>query len=207
MLVIGLTGGIGMGKSAAAAHFARCGIPVFNADSCVHHLYEGEAVASIEAAFPGVTRDGKVDRTLLAAQLIGKPEHLKQLESIVHPMVVRHEIDFLIDEEKKGAQFAVLEIPLLFETGADKRVDVTVVLSAPHHVQRARVLARPGMTVDRLEHLLGRQLPDEEKRARADFVVDSSTGLADMHREIDKLIDSLRGRKGRVMERLRHQHS
>jgi dephospho-CoA kinase len=121
----------------------------------------------------------------------------------VHPMVVRQEIDFLIDEEKKGAEFAVLEIPLLFETGADKRVDVTIVLSAPHHVQRERVLARPGMTVERLEHLLARQLPDEEKRARADFVVDSGTGLADMHANIDRLIDSLRGRKGRVMERLR----
>lgn len=207
MLVIGLTGGIGMGKSAAASHFARFGIPVFNADACVHRLYEGEAVAPIEAAFPGVTRHGKVDRSLLAAQLTGKPKRLKQLENIVHPMVVRQEIDFLIDEEKKGAEFAVLEIPLLFETGADKRVDVTIVLSAPHHVQRTRVLARPGMTVDKLEHLLARQLPDAEKRARADFVVDSSTGLADMHAKIDTLIESLRGRKGRVMERLRHQYS
>ena len=207
MLVIGLTGGIGMGKSAAAAHFARSGIPVFNADSCVHRLYEGEAVPAIEAAFPGVTRHGKVDRALLAAQLTGKPERLQQLEGIVHPMVVKAEIDFLREQEKKGAELAVLEIPLLFETGADKRVDVTVVLSAPHHVQRERVLARSGMTVERLEHLLARQLPDEEKRARADFVVDSGSGLADMHREIDTLIESLRGRPGRVMERLRHQHS
>ena len=207
MLVIGLTGGIGMGKSAAAAHFARSGIPVFNADSCVHRLYEGEAVPAIEAAFPGVTRHGKVDRALLAAQLTGKPERLKELERIVHPMVVRREIEFLQEQEKKGAWLAVLEIPLLFETGADKRVDVTVVLSAPHHVQRERVLARSGMTVERLEHLLARQLPDEEKRARADFVVDSGTGLADMHREIDTLIELLRGRPGRVMERLRHQHS
>ena len=204
MLVIGLTGGIGMGKSAAAAHFARSGIPVFNADSCVHRLYEGEAVPAIEAAFPGVTRHGKVDRALLAAQLTGKPERLKELERIVHPMVVRREIEFLQEQEEKGAWLAVLEIPLLFETGADKRVDVTVVLSAPHHVQRERVLARSGMTVERLEHLLSRQLPDEEKRALADFVVDSGTGLADMHREIDTLIESLRGRPGRVMERLRH---
>jgi dephospho-CoA kinase len=203
MLVIGLTGGIGMGKSTAAAHFARSGIPVFNADACVHRLYEGEAVAPIEAAFPGVTRHGKVDRSILAAQLTGKPKRLKQLEGIVHPMVVRQEIDFLIDEEKKSAEFAVLEIPLLFETGADKRVDVTIVLSAPHHMQRERVLARPGMTVERLENLLARQLPDEDKRARADFVVDSGTGLAKMHDEIDRIIDSLRGRKGRVMERLR----
>jgi dephospho-CoA kinase len=207
MLVIGLTGGIGMGKSAAAVHFSRSGIPVFNADSCVHRLYEGDAVPPIEAAFPGVTRNGKVDRALLAAQLTGKPERLKELESIVHPMVVRREIEFLQEQEKKGAVLAVLEIPLLFETGADKRVDVTVVLSAPRHVQRERVLARPGMTVEKLEHLLARQLPDEEKRARADFVVDSGTGLTDMHREIDTLIESLRGRPGRVMERLRHRHS
>ena len=208
MLVIGLTGGIGMGKSAAAAHFARSGIPVFNADACVHRLYEGEAVPAIEAEFPGVTRGGKVDRTsCLPREVAGKPERLKQLESIVHPMVVRAEIDFLRGEEKKGAALAVLEIPLLFETGAEKRVDVTIVLSAPHHVQRERVLARPGMTVDRLEHLLARQLPDAEKRARADYVVDSGTGLADMHEQIDRLIESLRGRQGRVMERLRHQLS
>jgi dephospho-CoA kinase len=207
MLVIGLTGGIGMGKSAAASHFARSGIPVFNADACVHRLYEGEAVAAIEAAFPGVTRGGKIDRALLAAQLTGKPERLKQLESIVHPMVVKREIDFLREEEKNGAEFAVLEIPLLFETDAHERVDVSVVISAPHHVQRERVLGRPGMTVDKLEHLLARQLPDAEKRARADFVVDSGTGLAHMHYQIDKLVDSLRGREGRVMERLRHQYS
>jgi dephospho-CoA kinase len=207
MLVIGLTGGIGMGKSAAAAHFAGSGIPVFNADACVHRLYAGEAVPAIEAEFPGVTQGGKVDRTLLGAEIAGKPERLKQLESIVHPMVVRAEVDFLREEERKGAALAVLEIPLLFETGAEKRVDVTIVLSAPHHMQRERVLARAGMTVDRLEHLLARQLPDAEKRARADYVVDSGTGLAHMHQQIDRLIESLRGRQGRVMERLRHQHS
>ncbi len=206
MLVIGLTGGIGMGKSAAAEHLSRSGIPVFNADACVHRLYEGEAVPLIEAAFPGVTRAGKVDRTLLAAEVAGKPERLGKLEAIVHPLVVKAEIEVLIEEEKKGAEFAVLEIPLLFETGADSRVDVTIVLSAPPHVQRERVLARPGMTAEKLEHLLARQLPDHEKRARADFVVDSGAGLADMHRQIDKIIESLRGRRGRVMERLRHSY-
>jgi dephospho-CoA kinase len=203
MLVIGLTGGIGMGKTAAAAHFARSGIPVFDADACVHRLYEGEAVAAIEAAFPGVTRHGKVDRALLAAQLTGKPEGLKLLESIVHPMVVKHEVDFLREEEKKGARLAVLEIPLLFETGADKRVDVTVVVSAPHHVQRTRVLARPGMTVEKLEHLIARQLPDADKRVRADFVINSGTSLKEMHADLDQLIESLQDREGRVMERLR----
>lgn len=207
MLVIGLTGGIGMGKSAAAEHFARAGIPVFNADAHVHRLYEGEAVEAIEAEFPGVTRGGRIDRKLLTEQVAGSPERLRQLERIVHPMVVEAEIEFLRAQERKGAQLAVLEIPLLFETGAEARVDVTVVLSAPHRVQRERVLARPGMTVDKLEQLLTRQLPDEEKRARADFVVESGTGLADMQAKIDTLIESLQGREGRVMERLRHQHT
>ncbi len=203
MLVIGLTGGIGMGKSAAAEHFARRGVPVFNADACVHRLYEGLAVAPIEAAFPGVTQAGRVDRKLLAAEVAGSPERLRQLEKIVHPMVVKAEIDFLREQERKGAQLAVLEIPLLFETGAEARVDVTIVLSAPSEVQRERVLARPGMTQEKFADLVARQLPDTTKRARADFIVDSGTSLADMRGEIDKLIESLQKREGRVMERLR----
>jgi dephospho-CoA kinase len=207
MLVIGLTGGIGMGKSAAATHFARAGVPVFNADACVHSLYAGKAVPAIEAAFPGVARNGRIDRDLLAAELAGSPERLRELERIVHPMVVEAEMAFLREQERAGAEFAVLEIPLLFETGAEARVDVTIVVSAPEAVQRKRVLTRPGMTPDKLEHLLARQLPDAEKRARADFVVDSGQALADMEGEIDKLIESLRGRKGCVMERLRHGRS
>jgi dephospho-CoA kinase len=205
MLVVGLTGGIGMGKSAAAERFAEHGIPVFNADLCVHQLYEGAAVGPIEAAFPGVAREGRVDRKLLSRQVAGSPERLRLLEQIVHPLVVEAELDFLRAQEKKGARLAVLEIPLLFETGADARVDVTLVLSAPHDVQRARVLARPGMTVDKLEHVLARQLPDAERKARADFVVDSGTSLHDMRIEIDKLIESLKTREGRVMQRLRRQ--
>jgi dephospho-CoA kinase len=206
MLVIGLTGGIGMGKSAAAEHFARRGVPVFNADACVHHLYEGKAVAAIEAHFPGVTRGGRVDRKLLAEQVTGRSERLRELEKIVHPMVVKAEIDFLREQERKGEKLAVLEIPLLFETGAEKRVDVTVVLSAPSDVQRERVLARPGMTVDKLEHLLARQFSDAARRTRADYVVDSGAPLTDMRIEIDKLIESLQTRKGRVMERLGHNY-
>jgi dephospho-CoA kinase len=202
MLVIGLTGGIGMGKSAAADHFARRGIPVFNADACVHRLYEGEAVAAIEGAFPGVTREGRVERKLLGQQVTGHPERLRKLESIVHPMVVEAEIDFLRQQDRKGAPMAVLEIPLLFETGAEKRLDVTIVVSAPRDVQRQRVLARSGMTAEKLEHLLARQLPDAERRARADYVVDSGLPLADMHAQLDQLIESLRGRNGTVMERL-----
>ena len=203
MLVIGLTGGIGMGKSAAAERFASHGIPVFNADLCVHQLYEGEAVAAIEAAFPGVARRGKIDRKLLSEKIAGSPQRLRQLEAIVHPMVVAAEIDFLIEQEDKGEKLAVLEIPLLFETGAEKRIDVTVVLSAPAELQRERVLARPGMSVDKLEHLLARQLPDAERRARADYVVDSGESLEDMHRALDKLIESLQNRQGRVMQHLR----
>ena len=205
MLVIGLTGGIGMGKSAAAERFADHDIPVFNADACVHRLYEGEAVGPIEAAFPGVTRGGRVDRKLLSERIAGAPERLRQLEQVVHPLVIEAELDFLRAQEDKGAALAVLEIPLLFETGADARVDVTVVVSAPHDVQRARVLARPGMTADKLEHLLARQLTDAERRARADFVVDSGTSLQDMRIEIDRLIESLKSRKGRVMDRLRRR--
>ncbi len=147
---------------------------------------------------------GKVDRALLAREVAGSPQKLKQLEGIVHPMVVKAEIDFLREAEKRGAALAVLEIPLLFETDAHSRVDVTVVVSAPEEVQRARVLARPGMTPAKFEALLKRQLSDQEKRARADFVVDTGTTLADMGRQIDRLIESLEGREGRVMERLRN---
>jgi dephospho-CoA kinase len=195
-----------MGKSAAAEHFARSGIPVFNADACVHRLYEGQAVAAIEDAFPGVTREGRVDRKLLGQQVTGHPERLQELESIVHPMVVKAEIDFLREHERKGARMAVLEIPLLFETGAEKRVDVTIVVSAPGDVQRERVLARSGMTAEKLEHLLARQLTDKERRARADFVINSGTSLNEMHANLDQLIESLQNREGRIMERLRHSY-
>ena len=205
MLVIGLTGSMGMGKSAAAKHFARRGVPVFDADAEVHRLYEGEAVSAMAAAFPKAVSGGKVDRGLLAQEVAGSPEKLKSLESIVHPRVVKAEIDFLRDLEVKGARLALLEIPLLFETGAESRVDVTVVVSAPAGVQRARVLARAGMSEAKLAGLLERQLPDREKRARADYVVDSGTTLADMQAQIDKILESLRTCEGRVMERLRQK--
>ena len=204
MLVIGLTGSIGMGKSTAAKHFVRRGIAVFDADAEVHRLYEGEGVPAIATCFPNVVRGGRVDRKLLAQDLAASPGKLKELEAIVHPMVVRSELDFLREQEMRGAEFAVLEIPLLFETGAEKRVDVSLVLSAPEEVQRARVLARPGMTAAKLDQLLKRQLPDSEKRARADYVVDSDASIADMEAEIDRLLESLKGKQGRIMERLRH---
>jgi dephospho-CoA kinase len=203
MLVVGLTGSIGMGKSAAVAHFAARGVPVLSADAEVHRLYGGAAVPLIEAAFPGIVQGGKVDRERLARAVAGSPAKLRELEGIVHPLVVEAEIAFLRAEEAKGAKLAVLEIPLLFETGAQDRCDVTVVVSAPEDVQKARVLERPAMTEERLAHLLKRQMPDAEKRARADYVVDSGTSLGDMHGQIDKILESLQTREGRVMERLR----
>jgi dephospho-CoA kinase len=204
MLVIGLTGGMGMGKSAAAAHLRRRGVPVFDADAYVHRLYEGVAVAAIEAAFPGTVREGRVDRALLGKEVAGKPERLKALEAIVHPLVVAAEIDFLKAQENAGARLAVLEIPLLFETGAEKRVDVTVALSAPDDVQRARVLDRPGMSLEKFEALRARQLSDADRRVRADHVVESGSGLENLHGQLDQLIESLQTRDGDVMERLRH---
>jgi dephospho-CoA kinase len=203
MLVIGLTGSIGMGKTTAAKHFAKRGIAVFDADAEVHRLYEAEAVPAIAASFPKVVAGGKVDRNLLARTLAGSPGKLKQLEAIVHPMVVKAELNFLREQEARGAKFAVLEIPLLFETGADARVDVSVVVSAPKEVQRTRALARPGMTAEKLDQLLKRQLPDHDKRALADHVVDSGKSIADMEAEIDRLLESLEDRQGHVMGRIR----
>ena len=205
MLVIGLTGSIGMGKTTVAEYFATKGVPVFDADAEVHRLYKGEAVPAIAAAFPDAVHAGNVDRARLAKEVAESPARLAQLESIVHPLVVKAEVDFLREQERNGAALAMLEIPLLFETGAEARADVSVVVSAPEAVQRARVLGRPGMTEQKLASLLARQLPDSEKRARADFVVDSGTSLADTQAQIDRLIESLKGREGRVMARLRQQ--
>ena len=177
MLVLGLTGSIGMGKSTTAQFFADEGVPVLDADAVVHQLYEGEAVTAIEHAFPGTTRNGRVDRTELSRRVIGDPQALRQLEAIVHPLVRAVQTRFLKEAERLGAPAAVLDIPLLFETGGDDRVDAVVVVTAPAHIQRARVLERPGMTVEKFDALMQRQVPDEEKRRRADFVVDTSHGF------------------------------
>ncbi|MGE0060450.1 MAG: dephospho-CoA kinase [Xanthobacteraceae bacterium] len=177
MFVLGLTGSMGMGKSTTATFFAEEGVPVHDADAAVHRLYEAAAVAPIEAAFPGVTGGGKVDRTKLSERIAGNPAALKQLEAIVHPLVRAAERDFLAAAEKSGAPIAVLDIPLLYETGGESRCDAVVVVSAPADVQRARVFERPGMTDEKYAALLARQMPDAEKRRRADFVVDSSRGL------------------------------
>lgn len=177
MFVLGLTGSMGMGKSTTAKFFAEEGVPVHDADTAVHRLYEGAAVAPIEAAFPGVTAAGKVDRMKLSARVAGDPGALKTLEAIVHPLVRAAEQKFLADAANGGAAVALLDIPLLYETGGDKRCDAVVVVSAPADIQRARVFERPGMTQEKFTALLARQLPDDEKRRRADFVVDSSRGL------------------------------
>ncbi|MEM8744062.1 MAG: dephospho-CoA kinase [Pseudomonadota bacterium] len=200
MLLIGLTGSMGMGKSTAAARFAKHGIPIFDADGEVHRLYEGKAVPLIEAAFPGTTRDGRVDRGLLSAKLVDNPDGLATLESIIHPLVRDARDEFLKASADAGARIAVLEIPLLFEVGADDEVDVTVVLTAPADIQRARVLGRDGMTEEKLDALLANQMPDEEKRRRADFVVDTNRPVEETGAEIDRLIETLRGREGRVFQ-------
>jgi len=174
MFVLGLTGSVGMGKSTAAGFFAQEGVPVHDADAAVHRLYAGEAVPLIEAAFPGTTVDGAVDRNRLAECVLADPAALKRLEAIVHPLVQASERRFLSEAEARGEQVVVLDIPLLFETGAQARVDAVVVVSAPAQVQRARVLERPGMTAEKLDAILAQQMPDAEKRRRADFVVDTS---------------------------------
>ncbi len=194
MLVIGLTGSIGMGKSATAAMFRLRGVAVCDADAEVHKLYAGAAVPLIEAAFPGATADGLVDRPKLAAALMADPSGFKRLEAIVHPLVQRAERDFLHMEAAKGAHAAVLEIPLLLETDGDARVDVVVVVSAPADVQRARVLGRPGMTPEKLDSLLRRQTSDAEKRARADFIVDTGGSMAQSQAQVDAILAALTDR-------------
>ena len=196
MLVIGLTGSIGMGKSAAAAQFRDRGVPVCDADALVHELYEGEAVAPIEAAFPGTTTDGRVDRVKLSASLMKEPAGFKRLEAIVHPLVDEAERECLAAAARSGAQMAVLEVPLLLEGDNWQRCDVIVVVSAPTEVQRQRVLARPGMTPAKLDAILARQMPDAEKRRRADYVVDTGGDMQQTLDQVDQIIATLAGRDG-----------
>jgi dephospho-CoA kinase len=177
MLILGLTGSIGMGKSTTAKLFAEAGVPVYDADAAVHKIYESEAAPAIEAAFPGTTADGKVDRVKLSAKVVHDPAAMKQLEQIVHPMLGASRQKFLDDAERSGAAVALVDVPLLFETGGEKRVDAVVVVTTSSEVQRERILARDNMTGEKLDAILARQLPDAEKRQRADFVVDTSHGL------------------------------
>ena len=189
MIVLGLTGSIGMGKSTTAKLFAEAGVPVYDADAAVHRLYEGEAAPAIEAAFPGTTENDKVDRVRLSAAVVHDPAAMKKLEGIVHPMLGASRQQFLQEAERSGAPVAVIDIPLLFETGGDKRVDAVVVVTTSPELQRERILSRPGMTEEKLQAILARQMPDAEKRARAHFVVDTSHGLDPVRVRIRDILD------------------
>ncbi|MBI3701412.1 MAG: dephospho-CoA kinase [Afipia sp.] len=188
MILLGLTGSIGMGKSTTAKLFVEAGVPVYDADATVHQVYEGEAAPAMEAAFPGSTVNGKVDRQKLSAMVVNNPEAMSRLEKIVHPMLRSHQLKFLSDAEKSGAPVAVLDIPLLFETGGENRVDAVVVVSTAPDVQRARILERENMTHDKLDAILARQMPDAEKRKRADFIVDTGHGLEPVRERIREIL-------------------
>jgi dephospho-CoA kinase len=197
MFILGLTGSIGMGKSTTASFFAEAGVPVHDSDAAVHRLYQGDAVAPVEAAFPGVAVDGKIDREKLAEQLIGRPDAIKRLEAIVHPLVRAATQRFVQAQAAKGARVILLDIPLLLETGAEKNVDAVVVVSSPPAVQHARVLARPGMTAEKLAALLARQMPDAEKRARAHFVVDTSRSFDSARAQVHGILRAIASSPGR----------
>src|SRR5450631_822929 len=199
MFVLGLTGSIGMGKSTTAKMFAAEGVPVQDADVVVHKLYEGEATAAIEAAFPGTTKDGHVDRIELGKRALGDPAAIKRLEQIVHPLVAQARDRFVAEAERGGAAVAVLDVPLLFETGGDVRCDAGVVVSAPSDTQRQRALERTGMTEQKLAAIMAKQIPDDEKRQRADFIVDTSQGFEHARaqvREILKTVATMAKRRG-----------
>jgi dephospho-CoA kinase len=198
MLVLGLTGSIGMGKSTAAAMFRTEGIEVHDADAVVHALYRGEAAPLIEATFPGTTRDGVVDRAFLGALVLDDPTALTRLEAIVHPLVAASRDAFLAEAEKKGARLVVLDVPLLFETGGDRKVDAVVLVTAPEAVQKERVSRRPGMTPERLAVILARQRPDAEKRARAHFIVDTGGEFAATARQVRAILRALAGAKNKL---------
>jgi dephospho-CoA kinase len=189
MIILGLTGSIGMGKSTTAKLFEEAGVPVYDADASVHLLYEGEAAPAIEAAFPGTTVDGKVDRNRLSAKVVHDAAAMKQLEQIVHPMLGASRQKFFADAEKSGAPVAVVDVPLLYETGGEKRVDAVVVVTTTPEIQRERILARDNMTDEKLDAILARQLPDAEKRKRADFVVDTSHGLDPVRLRIRDILE------------------
>jgi len=189
MVILGLTGSIGMGKSTTAKLFAEAGVPVYDADATVHMLYEGQAAPAIEAAFPGATVDGKVDRNRLSARVVHDPAAIKRLEAIVHPMLGASRQKFLHDAEQSGAPVVVVDVPLLFETGGENRVDAVVVVTTTPEIQRQRILERPNMTEEKLDAILARQMPDAEKRKRANFVVDTSYGLDPVRARIRDILD------------------
>lgn len=192
MKIIGLTGSIGMGKSTTAAMFSAAGVPVNNADDVVHQLYSGAAVPLVEAAFPGTTKNGAIDRQELSRQLAAQPDKFKQLESIVHPLVRQKEIEFLKAAKDKGADFVILDVPLLFETGDRSRVDKTIVVTCPAEIQKQRVLSRPNMTEEKFNLILSRQVPDFEKRAKADYIIDTGNGFDSAQAQVNDIIRQIR---------------
>lgn len=193
MLIIGLTGTIGTGKSATARMFADLGIPVYDADAAVHRIYDvgGSAVAPVEAAFPGVVRDGRVDRQRLSAAIIGKPDAIRRLEAIVHPLVRAEQAAFLARCRGGGARMAILEVPLLFETGGDEKCDLIVVTSVPPEIRRARVMQRDDMSADKLDAILARQMPDADKRRRAHFVVETGDGFEAARAQVADIVRAI----------------
>ena len=194
MILLGLTGSIGMGKSTTAAVFREAGVPVYDADAEVHAAYAqgGDCVGPVGEAFPGVVKDGAIDREALRQRVLGKPEELKRLNDIVHPIIGARRRTFFADAEAAGADIVVLDIPLLFETGGETGMDAVAVVTAPAEVQRARVLQRAGMTEERLDAILAHQMPDAEKRARADFVIDTNHGHDPVRRQVDEVIAVMR---------------
>ncbi|PYE89066.1 dephospho-CoA kinase [Phyllobacterium leguminum] len=192
MIILGLTGSIGMGKSTTAQMFADAGIPVQSSDETVHRLYAGRAAPLIEAAFPGATAENGVDREKLSAAVLGNPEAMARLEAIIHPLVWEEQQAFLEKARAAGADMVVLDIPLLFETGGETRVDKVIVVSAAPEIQRRRVLARPGMTEAKLDSILARQTPDAEKRKRADFIIDTGKGFDAARADVAEIIRHLR---------------
>lgn len=191
MIVLGLTGSIGMGKSTTARMFAEAGVPVHDSDAAVHRLYEGEAAAQVEALFPGTTLNGKVDRERLAKVVVDDLQALRKLEQLIHPLVRKDAGRFVEAHRRKGTPLVVLDIPLLFETGGTDRVDKILVVTAPYEVQRERVLARPDMTEEKFEKILARQVPDAEKRKRADFLIDTSLGMEAAREAVHRIIAEL----------------
>ena len=192
MVVIGLTGLIGMGKSTTASFFREAGIPVHDSDLAVHQLYAGDGARAIEAVFPGVTSGGSVNRSILADQVLGDPAKLKRLESLVHPLIARQRSEFVEAARKNGETIVVLDIPLLFETGIDHTIDLVVVATASEEVQRERVLARPGMTAERFEGILARQMPNSEKCRRANFIINTDSGYHNARRQVQNIIAAIR---------------
>ena len=194
MKLIGLTGSIGMGKSTTAAMFREAGIPVYDADAAVHAAYApgGSAVEPVGAAFPGVVKEGRVDREALRQAVLGDPEALKRLNAIVHPLIGRDRTGAFEAAKASGADMIILDVPLIFETGGERNMDAVIVVSAPAEMQRERVLAREGMSPERLEAILAQQLPDAEKRARADYVVDTGQGLEPARVRVVEIIADLR---------------